>query len=273
MIDVLPPRQDNGPRPPAEGPRLLDDFIMGMRFFSRLPVSDAPHETPNLARMAAAAPFVSLAIAFLPALLMAGLGWLGMPGFLAAALGVALMVAITGAMTEDALADSADGLFGGHDVDQRLEIMKDSRHGTYGVAALALYLIIRVVAYGSLAAANPLAAGAILLAVAVLARSGALWLSVALPLAREGGAAASAGRVTRQSFAIGAAFAVVLTFALAGPFAGILGVAFALLAAAVTALAWVWACRKLIGGQTGDLIGALHALIEVAALTMLLLFA
>jgi adenosylcobinamide-GDP ribazoletransferase len=271
LIDV-PPRQDNRPRP-SDGPRLVDDFIMGMRFFSRLPVSDAPHETPSLARMAAAAPFVSLAIAFLPALLMAGLGWLGMPGFLAAALGVALMVAITGAMTEDALADSADGLFGGHDVEQRLEIMKDSRHGTYGVAALALYLIVRVVAYGSLAAVNPLAAGAIMLGVAILARSASLWLSAALPLAREGGAAASAGRVTRQSFAIGAAFAVVLTFALAGPFAGILGVAFALLAAVGTALTWVWTCRKLIGGQTGDLIGALYALIEVAVLTMLLLFA
>jgi adenosylcobinamide-GDP ribazoletransferase len=272
LIDVRLPRQDNGQRHP-EGPRLIDDFVMGMRFFSRLPVSDAPHETPNLSRMAAAAPFVSIAIVFLPALLMAGLGWLGMPGYLAAALGVGLLVAITGAMTEDALADSADGLFGGHDVEQRLEIMKDSRHGTYGVAALALYLIIRVAAYGSLVAVNPLAAGAIMLAVAILARSGSLWLSVDLPLAREGGASASAGRVTKTTFAIGGAFALVLTFALAGPFAGILGVAFALLAAAGTALAWVWACRKLIGGQTGDLIGALYALIEVAALTMLLLFA
>jgi adenosylcobinamide-GDP ribazoletransferase len=65
----------------------------------------------------------------------------------------------------------------------------------------------------------------------------------------------------------------VLTFALAGPFAGILGVVFVLLAAVGTALVWVWACRKLVGGQTGDLIGALHALIEVAALTMLMIFA
>jgi adenosylcobinamide-GDP ribazoletransferase len=251
----------------------MDDFVMGMRFFSRLPVGDAPHEAPNLARMAAAAPFVSLAIAFLPALAMAGLAWLGAPGYFAAAIGVGLMVAITGAMPEDALADSADGLFGGATIERRLEIMRDSRHGTYGVAALALYLIIRVVAHGSLAAVNPLETAAIMLAVAVLARSGSLWLSVELPLAREGGAAASAGRVTKQTFAIGAAFAAVLTFALAGPFAGILGVVFVLLAAVGTALVWVWACRRLIGGQTGDLIGALHALIEVAALTMLMIFA
>ncbi len=271
MIDV-PPRQDNGPAPPPDNPRLHDDFIMGMRFFSRLPVGEAPHETPNVARMAAAAPLVSLAIAFLPALALAGLGWLGVPGLFAAAIGVALMVAITGAMAEDALADSADGLFGGATIERRLEIMRDSRHGTYGVAALALYLIIRVVAYGSVAAVNPLAAGALMLAVAVLSRSGSLWLSLELPAAREGGASASVGRMTRAAFATGAAFAVVLTFALAGPFAGILGVAFALLAAGATALAWASICRKLIGGQTGDLIGALYALIEVAALIMLMIF-
>ncbi len=271
MID-LPPRQDNGPASLPGSPRLRDDFIMGMRFFSRLQLGDAPHETPNIARMAAAAPFVSLAVGFLPALALAGLGWLGAPGLFAAAIAVALMVAITGAMAEDALADSADGLFGGATIERRLEIMRDSRHGTYGVAALALYLIIRVAAYGSVAAVNPLAAGALMLAVAVLSRSGSLWLSLELPAAREGGASASVGRMTRAAFAIGAAFAAVLTFVLAGPFAGILGVAFALLAAGATAFAWASVCRKLIGGQTGDLIGALYALIEVAALIMLMIF-
>jgi adenosylcobinamide-GDP ribazoletransferase len=267
-----PPRQDNGRSHRPDGPRLLDDFVMGMRFFSRLPVGDRPQETPNLARIAAAAPFVSLAIALLPALLMAGLGWLGAPGPFAAAMGVALMVAMTGALAEDGLADSADGLFGGTTIEHRLEIMRDSRHGTYGVAALALYLVIRVVAYGALASVNPLAAGALMLAVAVLARSASFWLSLELPAAREGGASASVGRVTGAAFAIGGAFAVLLTFALAGPFAGILGVASMLLAAAATAAAWVWACRRLIGGQTGDLIGALYALVEVAAVTMAMIF-
>jgi adenosylcobinamide-GDP ribazoletransferase len=271
-MDPGPPRQDNGPSRRPDGARLLDDFVMGMRFFSRLPVGEAPHETPNLARMAAAAPFVSLAIAILPAVLTAGLGWLGAPGPFAAAAGVALMVAVTGAMAEDGLADSADGLFGAATIEGRLEIMRDSRHGTYGVATLALYLIVRVLAYGALATVNPLAAAALMLAVAVLARSASLWLSLELPPAREGGASASVGRVTGPAFAVGAAFAALLTFALAGPFAGVLGVAFVLLAAAATTAAWVSACRRLIGGQTGDLIGALYALVEVAALTMLMIF-
>jgi adenosylcobinamide-GDP ribazoletransferase len=266
-----PPRQDNGVQPDA--PRLVDDFVMGMRFFSRMPVGEGPHETPSLARMAPAAPFVSIAVGFLPALLMMGLCWMSAPPLLAAAIGVGFMVVLTGAMPEDALADAADGLFGGATIERRLEIMRDSRHGTYGVVAIVLYLVIRIAAFGSIAAVNPLAAGALMLASAMLGRSGSLWLSVELPPAREGGASASAGRVTRRAFAIGAAFAVVLAFVLAGPFTTVVGVVLALIAAAGTATAWVWACRRLMGGQTGDLIGALHALIEIAVLGVLVVFA
>jgi adenosylcobinamide-GDP ribazoletransferase len=235
-------------------------------------VGYGPHEVPNLDRMAPAAPFVSVAIAFLPALVMMGLAWSGVPALFAAGLGVALMAVLTGAMTEDALADAADGLFGGSTVERRLEIMKDSRHGTYGVSALGLYLILRVAAFGALASVNPLEAGAIMVASSVVARSGSLWLSADLPLAREGGAASSAGRVGKTAFTAGAAFAAILLFVLAGPFAGLLGVGFSLLAAAGVALGWVWLCRRLIGGQSGDLIGALHALIEIAVLTVLMIF-
>lgn len=271
------PRQDNSPAqpapPPPRAPRLADDFVMGMRFFTRLPAGDAPHEAPNLSRMAPALPFVSLATGFLPALFMMGLAWAGVPSFVAATVGVALMIVLTGAMPEDALADAADGLFGGSDADRRLEIMKDSRHGTYGVVAIVLYVVLRVSVYGAVAAVNPLAAGALMLAAAVLSRSVALWLSLQLPAAREGGAAATAGRVSRTAFWIGTAFGAGLLFVLAGPFTGVFGVAVALVAAGAVAAAWVWACRKLVGGQTGDLIGALHALIEVIVLIVLVMFA
>ncbi|MDP1731553.1 MAG: adenosylcobinamide-GDP ribazoletransferase [Devosia sp.] len=275
MSEELPagdrPRQDNGPGP--AGSRLAADLVMGLRFFSRLPTGDRPHEKPGLSRMAPALPFTSIVIGMLPALILMGACWLGIPSFFSAALAVAAMVVANGAMPEDALADAADGLFGGATTERRLEIMKDSRHGTYGVAALCLYLVLRVTALGSLAAVNPLAAGGIWLAAGVLARSGALWLSAELPAAREGGASASAGRVAKRDFTIGAVFAVVLSFVLAGPFVGVLGLLFALLAAAGTALGWARLCRRLLGGQTGDVIGALHALIEIAVLTAFLAFA
>ena len=280
VTDLQPPprpRQDNGlpPSEPETAPvwRLSDDLVMALRFFSRLPTGDRDHEAPELNRIALALPFASVVIGLLPALLVMTASWLGIPSYFAAALGVAAMLVATGAMADDAIADAADGLFGGATVERRLEIMKDSRHGTYGVAALALYLILRVTALGALAVTNPLAAGGIWLAATVIARSGSLWLALELPAARTGGASASVGRLTKRPFGIGAAFAALIAFVLAAPFTSIFGVVLALAAAAGVALGWSVVCRKLIGGQTGDLIGALHALIEIAVLTILLIFA
>jgi adenosylcobinamide-GDP ribazoletransferase len=279
VSDIEPPirsRQDNGtpPQPePAPAPEFTDDLVMGLRFFSRLPTGDRPFERPDLNRIAMGLPFTSVVIGFLPALLMMLCAWATVPSYFAAALGVAAMIVATGAMADDALADSADGLFGGATIERRLEIMKDSRHGTYGVAALGLYMLLRVTAIGAVAAYNPLAAAGIWLAATVLARSGSLWLSVELPNAREGGASASAGRVSRRSFFVGAVFAAILTLILAAPFTSFVAIVLAIAAAAGVASAWVWGCRKLIGGQTGDLIGALSALIEIAALTVFLVFA
>jgi len=264
------PRPTNDNRPPAGEMRLGDDLLMGIRFFARLPTGAAPHRRPNLSRIALALPFTSLVIGLGPALLLLGLEWLNVPHLFAAALAVAAMIVVTGAMAEDAIADSVDGLFGGHDVEQRLAIMKDSRHGTYGVCAIAMLLLLRVTAIGSVG--DPLEAAGTWLAATVMARSGALWLTVALPAARVGGAAATAGQVTRQAFGIGAVFMVVLSFVLAGFAVSVLGLAVAYGLGALVVWGWVTLCRRLIGGQTGDLIGALMALIEVAVLTAFMVF-
>lgn len=271
----LPPRPP-GPRPANENGafpqdfRLTDDLMMGLRFYSRLPTGDAPHTRPNLNRMALALPLTSLVIGALPAAVLLGLEWLTVPHYFAAALAVATLVIVTGAMAEDALADAADGLFGGRNIEQRLDIMKDSRHGTYGVCAIALLLGLRITAIGSIA--NPLAAVGVLLAATVMARSGALWLTVALPPARSGGAAAAAGQVSRQAFGIGAVFMVVLSFVLAGFAVSIFGLITAYALGALVIWGWITLCRRLIGGQTGDLIGALQALLEIAVLTAFMIF-
>jgi len=251
---------------------LFADMIMALRFFSRLPTGDAPHERPVLARMALALPFASLVIGIGPALLLVLGAAAGLPAYFAAALAVAASIIATGAMAEDAIADAADGLFGGTTRERRLEIMKDSRHGSYGVAALCLFVLLRVTGLGAVAAVNPLAAGGIWLAAGVMARSGALWLPAALPPARESGASAAAGELPRRNFAIGAGFAAILTVVLSGPFTSYLGVLSALFGAAFVVLGWTALCRRFVGGQTGDLTGALMALSELAVLTVLLFF-
>ena len=267
-------RQDNFREPPPVRPDrdISGDLVMALRFFSRLPTGSRPFEPPDLSRIAIALPFASVIIALGPALLLALLS-LVLPAWFAAALAVGAMLAVTGAMADDALADAADGVVGGATPERRLEIMKDSRHGTYGVAALCLYIVLRVVALGSIAAASPFAAAAIWIATTALARSGCLWLSLELPNARAGGVSASAGRVGRGSFGIGLLFAAIVAFITAAPFTSVAALVLAFLVAGLIAWGWTEVCRRLVGGQTGDLIGALQALIEVGVITVLLAFA
>lgn len=260
------------PEPGRSGLGLKDDLVMALRFFSRLPTGDSVHERPDMGRMAMALPIASVVIGIIPILLL-GTAWLGLPGYFAAALAVGAMALVGGGMMEDSLADAADGLFGGSTPERRLEILKDSRHGTYGVTALCLFLILRVTALGSLVAINPLAAAGLWLAANIAGRSGALWLAVTLPPARTDGASASAGGLALSRFLIGAALAVLLVFIFGAPASSLLGVVLALIAVALVVLGWTALCRHLVGGQTGDLVGATAGLGEVAALAVLLIFA
>ncbi len=264
--------EPSSPRGAVDDMGLRADFIMALRFFSRLPTGSSPHQTPNLGRIAMALPLASVAIGIGPALLLVGGALAGLPSYFAAALAVAAMVLASGAMAEDALADAADGLFGGHSIERRLDIMKDSRHGTYGVAALCLFILLRVTALGAIAAVNPLAAGSIWLAASIVGRSGALWVAVALPPARREGAAATAGQLPARNFSVGAVFAALLLFLLAGPATSMFALVVAVMLAVTVMTGWTALCRRLVGGQTGDLIGALGALVEVAVLAALLPF-
>ncbi len=273
MTEDRPPE----PRPanenrllPADS-RLTDDLLMGLRFYSRLPLGSGQNRRPELGRIALALPFTSLVIGLAPAAILLAFEWLGGHHLFAAALAVATTVIITGGMSEDAIADAADGLFGGHTIEDRLAIMRDSRHGTFGVCAIVLLLALRITAVGSVA--NPLAAAGVLLASQVMARSGSLWLTVALPPARKTGASASVGRVDRRAFGVGAVFMVFLSFCLAGFAVGVLGLIVAYVLGALVVWGWIALCRRLVGGQTGDLIGALQALLEISTLAAFMIFA
>ncbi|WMT91113.1 adenosylcobinamide-GDP ribazoletransferase [Pelagibacterium sp. H642] len=241
-------------------------FVMAIRFFSRLPTGSSPHATPNLDRIARVLPFASLAIAALPALLLFAASRAGLDPLFSAFLAAALSAIVTGAMSEDAAADAADGLFGGSTRERRLEILKDSRHGTYGVLAIVFVVGLKVAALSALAAHDALEGALVWLAAAVLARSGSIYIAFALPPARATGAAATAGQVSGNGFAIGLVLALALASALALPFVGIWGGVIAAALAVLMGWGWTRLCDRLMGGQTGDLIGALNALLEIALL-------
>ena len=191
------PRNDN--RPPADaaafGRAIVSEIIGGLRFYSRVPIGFVPHLPPELNRLAPVLPLVSLLLGIVPAVLLVVLTLCGLPSVYAAGIAVAAGLVLTGAMAEDALADAFDGLFGGPSPEVRLDIMRDSRHGTYGVSALVLLLLLRVFAVGGIAAIHPFAGAGAWLASGIVARSGSLWLPLALPSARASGVSAAAGRV------------------------------------------------------------------------------
>ena len=244
---------------------------MALRLFSRLPTGPMAHERPALDRIAPVLPLASVLITLGPAVVLVGGSLAGLPSYFAATLAVAAAVAVSGGMGEDSLADAADGLFGGSSPERRLEIMKDSRHGTYGVAAIVLLLMLRVSAIGTVAAVDAMAAGMLWLAAGVAGRSASLWLAVALLPARAEGLSAQAGQLGWGRFAMGAALAGLLVVSLGWMVSGPLPIASALALSVAIVAGWTALCRRLVGGQTGDLIGALGALVEVGVLTGLLI--
>ncbi len=226
---------------------------------TRLPVP-VRLTAPRGARAAWAWPLAGAVVAALAAGVAAGALALGLPPGVAAGLALAVGVLMTGALHEDGLADTADGLWGGHTRERRLEILRDSRIGTYGVVALVLVIGLRWQALVALAA-EPWD----LVAAAVLSRAAMAGVAWALPHARPDGLSAATGRPPGGAVALGAVVAAGLALGLAGPAALWAGLAAGLAAAGIARVA-----RARIGGQTGDILGASQQLAEVAALLALL---
>ncbi len=196
-----------------------------LRFYSRLPVPQLPgepdpHRVPDFTALPRMLPLAGLILALPAALVLAAGWWIGLGPFLAATLAVAVMVLATGALHEDGLADVADGFGGGGaTLERRLEIMRDSRIGAYGGAALVLALALRIGALATLLDRTGYAAATALILVAALSRLAALAPMVLLPPARPGGLSASVGRPNRASLWV--ALAIGLAVALGGVILGL----------------------------------------------------
>lgn len=233
------------------------DLRAGLGLLTRLPVTgDA--RGPDAAW---AWPLAGAVVAALAGGLATAALWLGLaPGF-AAALALAAQAVLTGAMHEDGLADSADGLWGGWTRERRLEIMKDSHIGSYGVLALILSVLARWSALAALFTAGAVLAP--LIAVAALSRVPMVALLAHLPNARGAGLAQSVGQPAPGVVWQAGGLALLLALIACGWAA----LAMALLAAmAAAGLAWI--ARAKIGGQTGDILGASQQLAEVAVLAV-----
>lgn len=181
-----------------------------------------------------------------------------LPPAAAAAIAVAAGVGLTGALHEDGLADTFDAL-GAASRAEALRILGDPAHGTYGVLAVVIDTMVRVLALGSL---RPLPALGVLAAAHALGRAGAVGLLVAAPAAKDHGMGARFGSGLSRRPAIVAAAAGM---ALAGVGMGLWAVPAAVLTVAGAALLGRAAIRR-FGGITGDVVGAVEQAGEVAVL-------
>ncbi|MES2846950.1 MAG: adenosylcobinamide-GDP ribazoletransferase [Pseudomonadota bacterium] len=235
------------------------DIRAAFGLLTRLPVRGVAGDASRGAASAWAWPIVGAIVGAAVALAGSVGLMLGLPVAWVAAVCLAVSSLMTGALHEDGLADTADGLFGGWTVERRLEIMKDSHVGSYGVLALLLVTLARWSALTALLAAG--GHWGALIAVGAVSRAPMAVLMAALPQARRGGLSAAVGRPS-QGVAVAAVGVAVLLGLIFGGFA-VLGM---VVLAGVACAGLGWAAKARIGGQTGDILGASQQLAEVAAL-------
>lgn len=251
------------------GSSLVADFCFCLRFFTRLscPLAASRSSTRSLADFPRAVRMLPVAgglVGAFAALAMGVASGLGLPPSLAAPLAICAMVLLSGAMHEDGLADCADSFLGGTTRERKLEIMQDSRIGTYGAVALVLSLYLRAMSLALIVDESLGLAGAVLIGTAALSRTASLLPLALLPPAKENGAGFAAGKPEPAALAIAACLAVVFAFAPVVAGASLARSLAGIAAATGAAYAIVLLARKQIGGQTGDVAGAAQQLSEIA---------
>ena len=245
--------------PPSRG--FLDEFPLAVSFLTILPVIDrSPASEETVAGSLTWFPLVG----FLLGLALVGEDWILAHIFAQVIRSVLIVISltvVTGAVHLDGLADTADALGAGRDRDRALDILRDSRVGTFGASAIFFDLTLKILALSTLAGHRRYAA---LIVAPMLARWAMLLVAAGLPYLRDLGlrlALLSGSNLGRRASVV-AVFTLVVMLMLGAmrPIA---------LATAVTiaiVLAMRLFYRRWLGGVTGDLIGACGELVEIAVL-------
>lgn len=239
--------------------RQLELFFNALRFFTRLPAPAWVGYSSEIMRHAARYfPAVGWLVGLLGAGLAWGLAWI-LPWSVALLLSMAATLLLTGAFHEDGFADACDGFGGGWDKTQVLAIMKDSRIGSYGSLGMALMLATK---FAALYEMGPASAALALLVAHPLSRLAATFLLRSLDYVRDEASARAkplAHRLSNAELAMASLFGLLPLALLDGDEA---------LAAVLLVILVAWSGARYflrrIGGYTGDCLGAIQQLTELA---------
>jgi len=240
---------------------ILTELPLAISFLTILPVIDQrPASDDTVAASFAWFPIVG----FLIGLALAGEDWLLAHFFAQVIRSVLIIVSltvVTGAVHLDGLADTADALGGGRDRERALDILRDSRVGTFGASAIFFDLTLKILALSTLAGHRRYSA---LIVAPMLARWAMLLVATGLPYLRSSGSGATllSGEISSTRTAVVAVFTLAVML--------MLGALRTTALATAAAIAIVFAMRlfyrRWLGGVTGDLIGACGELVEIAVL-------
>ena len=246
-------------------------FLLALGFFTRIPVpnfvnfqeSDLNHSTKYFPLIGLIVGLVSAIVFYISALIF--------PQTIAVLMSMASTIYLTGAFHEDGLADSADGLGGGWQREQILTIMQDSRLGTYGAVALFLMLFAKFQVLAVLHTHWDILG---LIAAHALSRLCAVWLIASLPYAKPSGKAkplstqiSGSGLIWANFFGLLPTLILLLLMYIATDGYWKITLVFVALLALLIAIIWWWWRRLLLrrlGGYTGDTLGAMQQMTELA---------
>jgi adenosylcobinamide-GDP ribazoletransferase len=258
---------------PSGRPASFDDWLQAFKeqasFFTGLKLTDGSLPRWPLSDVLPVLPFVGAGVGLAAGLVFAIVRAVSGPGWLAGALAVGTAVLITRALHEDGLADTADGL-GPHALEtpRRLEIMRDSRNGTFGVLALALSVVIKVACLAEFGGSTGLA---VLVAAHAMSRAVLAYPLLAFSPVRSDGLGVMAGKPvdTDVWLAVGIGAAIAFVLLLGHSFFAAIFAPLAVMGSAWFAARWI---AERIGGYTGDTLGAIEQKAELVFLVVAALF-
>jgi adenosylcobinamide-GDP ribazoletransferase len=238
-------------------------FVAALQLMTTLPLNSTQSHKPDwLMRAAKYFPAVGAIVGLVCALVFFFTSMLwnnALPALLAVVTGILL----TGALHEDGLSDTADGLGGGASAEARLVIMKDSSIGAYGALALGLSVAIRVTA---LAALPPLFGACTLVAMHAAARFTPIAVFRALPPARSRSTKFDYSGERPTAFEVVVALLIVAVALVPLAFWSVPAVGAGLAVGALLAIILCRLARKLVNGYTGDILGAVEQVFEIGFL-------
>ena len=241
---------------------------MATTFLTRIPLPVAAMSACRgvaLGNALAWAPIVGLLIAVLSTLVAWPLVVLGAAPAVLGLCTVAFMTWFTRALHEDGLADYCDGIGGGWTPERRLEIMDDSRIGTFGTLALICLIGLKALSLAAIAQNDVENVFFALVAACCLSRATFLVLLRQLPPCKPNGLGHSAGYPNTRAMVIALASSLVLAVSALGIWRGAIAIA----VCAIVYLIMVRQARAALGGQTGDVAGAIQQCCETSILIVL----